>query len=276
MVNWGAIGEALKGMPRAQQHFITKKTVGICGVGKWMKRWGKWEDDKCPRCGRPEPAEHVTLCRGQGADNTWSTAIDNLKCWIEKNQTDPFITEAIITGLSTWRDGDIQQRPRMTDVSSAFDIQSDIGWNLLLEGWIAYEREFLQSSHYALIGSRKSGRRWLIQVIKKLWLVSWDMWEHRNGVLHNSDNTQLQSQTQIANEKIRQLYSSAIQSLPPSLDRYLTALPMQEILTKTLTYKQTWIHTTIALLNQRFTEGRRAADLRCMRKRLARWLQNTR
>jgi hypothetical protein len=127
VVNWGAIGEALKGMPRAQQHFITKKTVGICGVGKWMKRWGKWEDDKCPRCGRPEPAEHVTLCRGQGADNTWSTAIDNLKCWIEKNQTDPFITEAIITGLSTWRDGDIQQRPRMTDVSSAFDIQSDIG-----------------------------------------------------------------------------------------------------------------------------------------------------
>jgi|NOAtaT_6_FD_contig_81_301931_length_1652_multi_2_in_0_out_0_3 hypothetical protein len=89
----------------------------------------------------------------------------------------------------------------MTDVSLAFDIQSDIGWNLLLEGWIAYEREFLQSSHYALIGSRKSGRRWLIQVIKKLWLVSWDMWEHRNGILHDSDNAQLQSQTQKANKK---------------------------------------------------------------------------
>jgi len=127
----------------------------------------------------------------------------------------------------------------MTDVSLAFDIQSDIGWNLLLEGWITYEWEFLQSSHYALIGSRKSRRCWLIQVVKKLWLVSWDVWEHWNGILHDSDNTQLQSQTQKANEKIRQLYSSVIQSLPSSLDRYLTALPMQEILKKTLAYKQT-------------------------------------
>jgi hypothetical protein len=38
VVNWGAIGEALKGMPRARQHFITKQTVEICGVGKWMKQ----------------------------------------------------------------------------------------------------------------------------------------------------------------------------------------------------------------------------------------------
>jgi hypothetical protein len=110
-VSWSAIGEALKGMPRAGHHFITKQTVGICGVGKWVKRWGKWEVDKCPRCGCPEPAKHVTLCRGQGADDTWSRAIDNLKRWLEDNQTDPFITKAIITGLNTWRVSDIPQDP---------------------------------------------------------------------------------------------------------------------------------------------------------------------
>ena len=34
-------------------------------------------------------------------------------------------------------------------------------------------------------GSRNTGRRWAIELAKKLMGVCWDMWQHRNDVLHN-------------------------------------------------------------------------------------------
>jgi hypothetical protein len=32
--------------------------------------------------------------------------------------------------------------------------------------------------------SRRTGLRWLTALIQKLWDVAWDMWDHRNRVLH--------------------------------------------------------------------------------------------
>jgi len=34
IVDWRGIGTALNSLPRSRQHFITKFTVGMCGVGK--------------------------------------------------------------------------------------------------------------------------------------------------------------------------------------------------------------------------------------------------
>ena len=40
---------------------------------------------------------------------------------------------------------------------------------------------------YSWIGSRRTGARWLSQVICKAWDVTMDQWEHRNGILHGVD-----------------------------------------------------------------------------------------
>jgi len=66
LVDWPNIGYAMKKVPRARRFFITKHISGMCGVGKFMKRWREWEDDLCPRCGVQEDAPHVWLCKGLG------------------------------------------------------------------------------------------------------------------------------------------------------------------------------------------------------------------
>jgi len=38
-VDWQLIGTTMKSLPRARRTFLTKHVSGMCGVGKFMKRW---------------------------------------------------------------------------------------------------------------------------------------------------------------------------------------------------------------------------------------------
>ena len=40
----------------------------------------------------------------------------------------------------------------------------------------------VQETYFRFIGSQKSGKRWLVALIQKIWLTAWDLWEDRNGV----------------------------------------------------------------------------------------------
>jgi hypothetical protein len=51
LIHWDNIAHALKEIPRQRRVFISKHSVGMCGVGKFMKRWKEWDTDACPRCG---------------------------------------------------------------------------------------------------------------------------------------------------------------------------------------------------------------------------------
>jgi hypothetical protein len=110
MVDWEAIGEAMSSSTLTRQHFVSKHTTGICGVGKNMKRWKKWPTDNGPRCGVEETAPHVWLCKGENACNVWQASLNNLKIWMESVQTDPAIAEAIVDSLDTWRRGAINNK----------------------------------------------------------------------------------------------------------------------------------------------------------------------
>ena len=53
-------------------------------------------------------------------------------------------------------------------------------------GCISIEWARVQGDYYKWIGLKKTGRRWAVALIKKLWEVAWDQWECRNGALHNT------------------------------------------------------------------------------------------
>jgi hypothetical protein len=46
-----------------------------------------------------------------------------------------------------------------------------------------------QQIYFARIGSSRSPKRWTIALIQKLWEVAWNMWEHRNGILHDKEQS---------------------------------------------------------------------------------------
>ena len=56
----------------------------------------------------------------------------------------------------------------------------------MLEGCISEQWARVQSDYLAWIGSRKSERRWAVALIKKLWEVAWDQWEHRNAAIYET------------------------------------------------------------------------------------------
>jgi hypothetical protein len=88
-VDWRTIGSAMKTQPRARRVFFSKHIAGMCGVGKFMKWWKEWESDICPRCGSPEDAPHVWLCKGPGTEELWSKAVVKLKGVMRRLDTGP-------------------------------------------------------------------------------------------------------------------------------------------------------------------------------------------
>jgi hypothetical protein len=55
--------------------------------------------------------------------------------------------------------------------------------------------------YYNSIMSNRNGHRWLSSIIKKLWNIAWDLWEHRNGVAHDkTDGLTALLQQELQNE----------------------------------------------------------------------------
>jgi len=105
LVDWKSIGHAMRGVKRGRRVFVTKHVAGMCGVGKFMKRWGQWNTDRCPRCGEPEDTKYVWLCKAPGARVVWMKAIAFIELKLRQLNTDPTLRHIILHYLSGWQSG---------------------------------------------------------------------------------------------------------------------------------------------------------------------------
>ena len=160
----------------------------MCGVGKFMKRWKQRQDDSCPRCGKKEDSAHVWQCQGEGVAGIWDKALMDLESWLTKMATDPDIKYAILSHLKSWREGHPLPSTNPFLLEEILHCQARIGWRRFFEGWLVREWTTSQQAYYKISKSLRSGRRWTIELIKKLWDVTRDLWEHRNNILHKTQN----------------------------------------------------------------------------------------
>lgn len=63
----------------------------------------------------------------------------------------------------------------------------------------------IQATHFEHIGSRRCPKQWTAQLAEKLINIIYDMWSHRNEVLHKADN--------IVTEKIHKELNSTIKTI---------------------------------------------------------------
>jgi len=49
---------------------------------------------------------------------------------------------------------------------------------------------------------------------KKLWNIAWDMWDHRNGILHHADRPRNDILESAINDQVRQLFRQGVQAVP--------------------------------------------------------------
>ena len=122
-------------------------------------------------------------------------------------------------------------------ISLLVDKQDGIGWDAAFTGCWSTGWAQAQAQHYRTIGSKQSGKRWLAALIKKLWQVAWDLWEHRNGILQQAKDGMIAQQLQ---SSITEEYEQGFQGLPSDL-RHLTLKPLEEILKGTLQDQQEWL-----------------------------------
>jgi hypothetical protein len=88
-IHWEAMKKAMLQSSRSKHTFISKHTVGMCGVGKFMHRWNGWESPSCPRCGEFEDTAHVWVC--SGSSDIWEKALQELNDWMFSVNADPDI-----------------------------------------------------------------------------------------------------------------------------------------------------------------------------------------
>jgi hypothetical protein len=184
-IAWTALGTAMAETKLTRQHWVVKHSTGRCGVGRRMKLRREWTHSRCPRCGQDnETTSHVLRCRFPEATTLWQESVANLGSWLKTTGTHPAIQEALILRLNQWHDG-TDLSPFHSNVpwlNEAVREQDSIGWESAMEGRWSQHWINIQNAYFKWKGHRNSGRRWLIAIIKRLWTISWDMWDHRNRV----------------------------------------------------------------------------------------------
>lgn len=191
-----------------------------------MKHWWQWKEDQCPRCGQPEDSAHVWACKGEGTSDIWDKATEELGHWLRHMDTDPTIAHLLLQYIKGWRSGSGIECDDAGSFREAVMNQEYIVWSRVLEGWLAKDWSEIQKRYYQLIRSRKMGKRWVMALIRKLWETAWDLWEHRNGILHEQENTVTRSMGVQLNQRITRVYVQL--SLTPLRfnDCHILSLPL--------------------------------------------------
>jgi hypothetical protein len=185
-VDWDVLGVVMSELDTEKRRWMTKHSTGWCAVNRNMVRWKFDTFAACPRCGtKEETPMHVWRCQGSTAQKIWDKNETELVKWMAKNKTCPAIAKAIRSRLRTWRNNTRQVHLRDFRFRGLKEVilkQDRLGWDAAFEGkWHVGWAE-VQETYFKFIGSQRSGKRWLVALIKKLWLTAWDLWEDRNGI----------------------------------------------------------------------------------------------
>jgi len=163
---------------------------------------------------------------------------------MDKELMAPEISSAITSRLNTVS---CQTVPHDFDflfpgVQAALEDQDFIGWNNFFEGCIASSWTETQQKYYKWLGCRKSGRRWTVALIKKLYEIAWDMWEHRNHILHAKENEEVLHNMTLVDLEITFLWRQGYGNLP-AREHYLFSGSLEDLLQSSVRNRQTWLAT---------------------------------
>ncbi len=186
-IDWEASEDAIKRLGLNKSLWIPKWLAGFAPVGKVLKQNKMQTHDECPRCTATETTAHVLRCPAPRAIAQWDSSIAMLRSWLLETSTMPDLRIAILQRLSAWKNNDGIRPPTYAwpGVNDLVNEQDLLGWRAFLEGCLLQAWAAKQQEYYDWLERKNTGRRWVTTLIKRLWQISWDMWEHRKGELKN-------------------------------------------------------------------------------------------
>ena len=160
---------------------------------------------------------------------------------LQKINTCHTVLLAIRDELIAWR----YDRPPDTAnyhplLKSAIKEQRIIGWRTFLEGQISQKWAQYMSHYYNIERSHKTGKAWAAKVISYVVKFTFYIWEQQNKQLHNTARILDLEILPVLENSIKMEWLTGIGRLPASeYSRYFT-MPIKQILSKPLEWKQMW------------------------------------
>ena len=214
-----------------------------------MKRRKERTIDNCPRCDMPsEDNDHILRCLAPSANEQWTLSLQSLEHKLLSLQAPRDLSEAIITMLESWR----LQRPfecnPLWDLNTTLliTLQSTIGAKLMLEGCIHNSWSEIMQDYLSSLQSKINGERFVTALIKLLWQIAWDMWDHRNNILHDNDTNATLLGITALNTQIVNMYHKGILPLMTPDEKALFKSPLESLLRLRPPSKRAWIATVEA------------------------------
>ena len=244
LVNWQSFRTARKSATFSLQKFISKWINGNIPTGTVLKGRGHRTDASCPLCNHPtEDLIHILTCQHPDALTYRTSQLTELETWLFATNTHPDIVSFIVSGLRSWFDNSNGYEPfhhaSSHALHDAFTDQLKFSWFAVLCGFISSPLTHQQHLHYKSIGSRRTGHRWTVNLITKLWSIIHNIWKIRNDALHSTQRLPQLSGLDTLREAISMEHTQGVADLPPLYTSYFTT-PLQTLLTKTPTYLKQW------------------------------------
>lgn len=267
-VNWDAIASAMKATKHSKRLWIVKHALEECGVNTVLVKRKEKDTSVWKRCGEEETATHVWNCQAPEVQIIWQTSIEKLQKWLQESNTDPTITALITNGLLSW----YNNQENAVNPDQLHNIsQNTIGWQYFLEGWIAKEWRIQQARFLIQNQIANNSLRWASALIKKLWDIAWDLWEHRNGIEHMND---VQTLNIALNDKIEREIE-AFDPISGHMYAYMfTEEELERLRDGTIGYKQAWLANVLSAKLRSHRRGLRRSELEGMRRLMSNFLSN--
>lgn len=214
LVNWTAHGRAFNRLPQNQQISTAKLIHNLANTNRQNHLFYN-KPNTCPCCNvHEETFQHVLRCSAASVSSHRDSAIQELTSSLNKFNTPPNVTDAILHGIKSWLELDLDDTRHIraptvgslkaADVilTAAFHEQfSTIGWYQFLLGRLSKKWETAITAYAPIAGSTPPIQQWSTQIILSMWHFIRSMWKNRNTIVHGTD---AQHSAEIILQELRQ------------------------------------------------------------------------
>ena len=280
LVDWELVETSMKEIPSSKQRWVTKHASGNCGVSDTLFKWRMQTESTCPLCRTcDETTNHVFQCPEPIVTQHRNNQIMNLEEWLENKKTDPEITLIIIQSLKSWTtNNEPTCNSDREDIKQAFIDQNDIGWDNLLLGigakkWADCQQRYLES-----INKRSTGKRWLIEIQKKMLNTAWDFWNTRCNERWKPGNYFDKLAEEALDDAIFEELERGITHEFPQRSKHLFEIEPAEIMNYTVKSKKYWLQSVEAARRYSYIapEDDEKSVYEPSRKFLRQWIETNR
>ena len=270
-IAWTNYKKAIRSETGPRKQWVHKHYSGFEGTNYMMFLRGERRTPICPNCAAMETHRHVVKCQSNRATIAYRNTERNFESWLKQTTSHP-IRMAIMAHLDAYREDEQVSLDEEwgEGVMRASIQQQQIGEHAFVEGFVGTEWEGIQERYLEQIGSRKSPSRWVTELIRKLWNVSWDMWDSRNGEVHRNKTTRKEQIIAQLDSEIRYKYNEGQNNrFLPRMEKVFFNQKLENVLKYTEYQKRAWFHIAKRYIERDRQRVARDRSIRIMRE----WLQ---